>query len=132
MRKMKMKNESLICIVVIILIAILETVTGNYTKESVEYLKSDLYQIKQEIEAEDKKKISEKVMNAKENWKDRANKMAYYVEHDELEKVNVYLVGVENNTETEEYNDAKSELEKCIYILEHIEEKYKFNLKNIF
>lgn len=127
-----MKNESLICIVVIILIAILETVTGNYTKESVEYLKSDLYQIKQEIEAEDKKKISEKVMNAKENWKDRANKMAYYVEHDELEKVNVYLVGVENNTETEEYNDAKSELEKCIYILEHIEEKYKFNLKNIF
>ena len=127
-----MKNESLICIVVIILIAILEKVTGNYTKESVEYLKSDLYQIKQEIETEDKKKISEKVMNAKENWKDRANKMAYYVEHDELEKVNVYLVGVENNTETEEYNDAKSELEKCIYILEHIEEKYKFNLKNIF
>ena len=129
---MKMKNESLICIVVIILIAILEMVTGNYTKESVEYLKSDLYQIKQEIETEDKKKISEKVMNAKENWKDRANKMAYYVEHDELEKVNVYLVGVESNTETEEYNDAKSELEKCIYILEHIEEKYKFNLKNIF
>ena len=127
-----MKNESLICIVVIILIAILETVTGNYTKESVEYLKSDLYQIKQEIETEDKKKISEKVMNAKENWKDRANKMAYYVEHDELEKVNVYLVGVESDTETEEYNDAKSELEKCIYILEHIEEKYKFNLKNIF
>lgn len=127
-----MKNESLICIVVIILIAILEMVTGNYTKDSVEYLKNDLYQIKQEIETEDKKKISEKVMNAKENWKDRANKMAYYVEHDELEKVNVYLVGVESNTETEEYNDAKSELEKCIYILEHIEEKYKFNLKNIF
>lgn len=127
-----MKNESLICIVVIILIAILEMVTGNYTKDSVEYLKSDLYQIKQEIETEDKKKISEKVMNAKENWKDRANKMAYYVEHDELEKVNVYLVGVESNTENEEYNDAKSELEKCIYILEHIEEKYKFNLKNIF
>lgn len=127
-----MKNESLICIVVIILIAILEMVTGNYTKESVEYLKNDLYQIKQEIETEDKKKISEKVINAKENWKDRANKMAYYVEHDELEKVNVYLVGVESNTENEEYNDAKSELEKCIYILEHIEEKYKFNLKNIF
>ena len=127
-----MKNESLICIVVIILIAILEMVTGNYTKDSVEYLKSDLYQIKQEIETEDKKKISEKVINAKENWKDRANKMAYYVEHDELEKVNVYLVGVESNTENEEYNDAKSELEKCIYILEHIEEKYKFNLKNIF
>lgn len=129
---MKMKNESLICIVVIILIAILEIVTGNYTKDSVEYLKNDLYQIKQEIETEDKKKISEKVINAKENWKDRANKMAYYVEHDELEKVNVYLVGVESNTETEEYNDAKLELEKCIYILEHIEEKYKFNLKNIF
>lgn len=129
---MKMRNESLICIVVIILIAILEMVTGNYTKDSVEYLKSDLYQIKQEIETEDKKKISEKVINAKENWKDRANKMAYYVEHDELEKVNVYLVGVESNTENEEYNDAKSELEKCIYILEHIEEKYKFNLKNIF
>lgn len=127
-----MRNESFICIVVIILIAILEMVTGNYTKDSVEYLKSDLYQIKQEIETEDKKKISEKVINAKENWKDRANKMAYYVEHDELEKVNVYLVGVESNTENEEYNDAKSELEKCIYILEHIEEKYKFNLKNIF
>lgn len=127
-----MKNESLICIVVIILIAILEMVTGNYTKDSVEYLKNDLYQIKQEIETEDKEKISEKVMNAKKNWKDRANKMAYYVEHDELEKVNVYLVGVESDTETEEYNDAKSELEKCIYILEHIEEKYKFNLKNIF
>ena len=127
-----MKKESIICIVVVILIAILETVTGKYTKNSVEHLKNDLYQIKQEIDTGDKETISQKVIDAKKNWEERAHKMAYYVEHDELEKVNLYLVGMESNTETEEYNDAESELEKCIYILEHIEEKYKFNLKNIF
>ena len=34
--------------------------------------------------------------------------------------------------ESQQYKDAICELEKTIFVLEHINEKYTFNLENIF
>ena len=59
-------------------------------------------------------------------------KLAYYIEHDELEKIELYLTALKSNIETKEYNQAVVEVDSCIFILKHIEEKYSFNLQNIF
>ena len=58
--------------------------------------------------------------------------MAYYIEHDELEKVRTNLTELKSHTETEEYEEAINDLDKSVFVLEHIEEKSEFNLKNIF
>ena len=53
-------------------------------------------------------------------------------EHDELEKVDTYLVALKSNIESEDYEQAVENLDICVYILEHIDDKEAFLLKNIF
>ena len=78
------------------------------------------------------KLVNEKITNLKNNWEERYEKLAYYIEHDELEKVHLYIVGIDSNVNSDEYSQAIGELDKCDYILEHIEDKYSLSLKNIF
>ena len=128
-----MKKEIIICIVVIIIVIVLNSITGNYTEKSVESIKADLNIVKEEIEKSSRKdRVAESVTKVKHNWDNKYKILAYYIEHDELEKVTVYLVGLESNIKSDEYSQAMEELDKCIYILEHIEDKYSFNLRNIF
>lgn len=127
-----MKKEIIICTIIVISIVILNFVTGNYTKNTLENLKSELYEIKELLDKENEEEIKEKIIAVKKDWKKRSNILSYYIEHDEIEKVDLYLVGLESNTNEKEYSEATSELDKCVFILEHIEEKYSFDLKNIF
>ena len=50
----------------------------------------------------------------------------------ELEKVETNLINLRSLVETQMYNDSIKELDETKYGLKHIEEKYAFNLKNIF
>lgn len=128
-----MKKEVIICCVIIIAVVILNIITINYTKESVESLKIELSNIKEDIKQEkDISLINEKIINLKNNWEERYEKLAYYIEHDELEKVHLYIVGIDSNVNSDEYSQAIGELDKCAYILEHIEDKYSLSFKNIF
>lgn len=128
-----MKKEIIICCVIIIAVIILNIITINYTKDSVESLKIELSEIKEDIEQEKEvNSVNEKITDLKNNWEERYEKLAYYIEHDELEKVHLYIVGLDSNVNSEEYSQAIGELDKCVYILEHIEDKYSLNLKNIF
>ena len=55
-----------------------------------------------------------------------------YIEHDEIEKVETELAGINGYIEIEEYKEAVVEIDKNIYILEHIKNKNLFDLENIF
>ena len=143
-----MKKELIISIVIFILIIIGNIITQNYTKESVLDLSNNLENLKENISLkieeeennkennqnnfDDNKELLEEINNITKDWESRHNKLAYYIEHNELEKVEDNLTGLNSLVETEEYNEAVKELDKSIFILKHIEEKYKFNLENIF
>ena len=128
-----MKKEIIICFVIIIAVIILNIITINYTKESVRSLKFELSKIKEDIEQEkDVNSVNEKITGLKNNWEERYEKLAYYIEHDELEKIETELVAMKGNVEIEDYDSLMSGIEKSIFILKHIEEKYDFNLQNIF
>ena len=49
-----------------------------------------------------------------------------------IEKVKTELTGLRGYIEKEEYSEAVPELDKSVYILEHIKDKTALNLKNIF
>ena len=51
---------------------------------------------------------------------------------DELEKVETELTSLSAYIDIEEYDHGVPELEKGIFILNHIKEKFKFDIKNIF
>lgn len=134
-----MKKEMIICIFVVIIIVLGNVITQRYTKISVETLSNDLEELKivlnnklNNTEEKTKEEILQEVNKITEEWELRHDKLAYYIEHNELEKVEDNLTGLDSLTETEEYADAIKELDRCVFVLKHIQEKYAFNLENVF
>ena len=132
-----MWKETIICIIIVIAIIIGNVITQNYTVESVREISSNLDELKNQIlkvekENGNKEEVNEKIKKVRSQWESRHDKLAYFIEHDELEKVETSLTGLSGFIETEEYAEATSELDKSNFILKHIEEKYAFNLENIF
>ena len=134
--RLTMEKETIISIIIVIAIIIGNVITQKYTTESISELSNKLAEVKSELDKEEKE-IDEngaknKIEELEEIWKSKHDKLAYYIEHDELEKVENDIIGLKSFVETSEYPEAISELDKSTFMLKHIEEKYKFSLENIF
>lgn len=129
-----MRKEWIICGIVIFLVIIINIITQSYTNKSVEIMDAKLEALKEKLEQEEieQKVIQEEMHDLMKDWKERYEKLAYYIEHDELEKVETELTSLQANIEIEEYQQGVPDLEKSIFILNHIKEKFKLNIKNIF
>ena len=132
-----MRKELIICILIIALIIITNVVTQNYTKECVALMNQKLDILKEEslnenINDDNKKNISDTITDIENNWNSFQEKLAYYIEHDELEKVETQIWAMKGFCEIGKYDEVVPELDKCVFILEHIQDKTKLNVKNIF
>ena len=127
-----MQKELFICVILVILIIIGDIVTQNYTKNTVNYITGELESLKQSLFEKDDDKADEEISKIDNKWKEVYDKLAYYIEHDELEKVESNFTACKSLAKTREYEQSISELEKTVYVLEHITDKYSFNLVNIF
>lgn len=131
-----MFKEIIICITIVTTIIIGNNITQKYTTQAVEEMANSLNSIRTEIfegkENIDINKIENEIDDINSEWEIRHEKLAYYIEHDELEKVETNLTGLKGEIEAGEYGDAISEIDQSIFLLEHIEDKYAFNLQNIF
>lgn len=129
-----MGKEIIISIIIVIGIFVGNIITQNYTSKSINLIGETLEEFraelsKHEIEEEKTKNTIKKI---NQQWEEMHNKMAYYIEHDELEKVETNLIALKSYWESEEYADAISELDKSVFVLHHIENKNSFNWQNIF
>lgn len=131
-----MIKELVISAIIVAAIFIGNGITENYTKQSVEEAINNLSELREEVIKEEENINSdiakERIDNVHEKWDARYEKLAYYIEHDELEKVETELTGLRGYIEKEEYTEAVPEIDKSMFILEHIKDKTSFNLKNIF
>ena len=133
-----MKKELIIVIIIVIAIIIIDTITQNYTRDSFEKINNELEKIKEIInKIDDQEKnsqqgLQEKIKTMEEDWKIINRKTAFYIEHEELEKVNASMIKFKSYIQLEEYTEAIPELENCKYILDHIREKEKMQIINLF
>ena len=81
------------CIIIVIAIIVGNIVTQNYTVKSIGILSEELEELKKYvIEAEEngEEEVNENIKKKKEEmkkeWENRYDKLAYFIEHDELEK----------------------------------------------
>lgn len=121
----KLKKETIIICLIIIIILVGNIITQNYTSKSVEILTKNLEELRKDLSTENLNKVYE-------NWQNMHDKMAFYIEHDELEKVETDITEMKSYVESNEYLETLSKIDKAIFILKHIEDKYIFNLQNIF
>ena len=129
----------------VIAIIILDTITHNYTKNNFAKINEQLEQIKKiskNIAKEEKEResdknskqqeLQEKIKIMEEDWQAINKNTAFYIEHEELEKVNASMIKFKSYIQLEEYTEAIPELENCKYILDHIRDKEAMQIINLF
>lgn len=131
-----MLKESIISIIIIVLIIFGDIKTQNYTVVAVEETTNYLLELREVIAKDDDLVdidiAKQKIDQIHEKWDERYELLTYYIEHDELEKVETEITGLKAYIDKEEFSEAVAEVDKSIYILEHIKDKNAFKLKNIF
>ncbi len=134
-----MQKEILIVVIIVVAIITLNYITTSYTRNGFEQVNSKLDAIKNignELLNEEKEEnitlISERIKDLEDEWKIINKKTSFYLEHDELEKVNSSMVKFKSFFELGEYSEAIPELENCKYILRHIKDKESLNPINLF
>jgi len=132
-----MYKEIIIIINILLIILTLNYITQNYTKFCVSEISSDLNglrgKIKEKIDIEEvPKQLNDSIDDIHNKWDEMYKRLAFYIEHDELEKVETCLTNIRSNIETEELEHSIENLDNCIFILEHIRDKEKLSLANIF
>lgn len=125
-----MYKELIVTVIILILIFSLDIITNNYTSYACDELSRSLDNLKLDIQ---ENKIAEnKIDDIFVNWKKHYHILAYYIEHDELEKVETELTKLRADIKNEKYEEYTMEIDTTIFILQHIENKEKFNIQNIF
>lgn len=127
-----MYKELIICIIIVFVIISLNTTTQNYTKYSIQKMNSNLDIVKELVIEGNNEKTTEGLKKIREDWNETYEKLTYYLEHDELEKVSTKLANIGANIQTEEKAECIASIEECKYVLEHIREKLEFKIQNIF
>lgn len=131
-----MTKELIISVVIVILIIFGDIFTMNYTNQSVNEATNALAEMRTEIEKQDEEinvqKVKTQIGNIRAKWNERHKNLAMYIEHDELEKIETNLSGLHGYVEKEEYSDAMAQLDMSVYVLEHIKNKTRLSLINIF
>ena len=127
-----MLKETIICVVIIIGIFGLEYYTQGFTEKTVNEVTEVFDKIEENISKKDIEKIDNEIKKIESKWEEKQKKLAYYIEHDELEKVHTAIVKMKSYVENENFSEAMAELEEGKFVIEHIQEKNSFNLQNIF
>lgn len=129
-----MHKELIICIVIVISIFALNYITQTYTDKTINEVKEHLESIKEELirEEPDFEKAILKADEAFNKWEELDDKMVLYIEHEEIEKVTTAITSTKSFTEMEDEGQAVDSIDRCIYLLDYIDEREKFTLDNIF
>ena len=127
-----MFKETVICIIIVVGIFTLDIFTQNFTKTTVSEVSKIFEELKDNILKNDKNQINDGVKRVDEKWNDAHDALAYYIEHDELEKVDTAIITMKSYIETDDLSSAVAELEEGKFVLEHIQDKNSFNEQNIF
>lgn len=126
-----MFKEVVISIIIVISIISLDLITQDYAKESIDQTSTMLSDLKEKIKKEEDQ-INSNLEKVTSEWNGKRTKLAYFIEHDELEKVDTNLTNLASYIEVGDLDMAINSIDEAKYILEHIKQKNKFALENIF
>ena len=134
-----MKKEIIIVSIIVILTIIFNIITQNYTNKMVNLFANKLDDISklanEEFENNSTSKeeeISNRAESLTDEWAKKSSFLAFYIEHDELEKVDTSIVTLKEYLKIGKYEEAIPELKKCEFLLNHIKEKETLKTINLF
>ena len=124
---------------IIIMVIILDIIFENYSSKTIEKVNGNIQKINKILE-EDKNQFTasetselEKIIKKTiENWEKKAGILTCFIEHEEIEKINVKLHLVEIELKNNLWGDAKRTISETEQLVKYLNGKYKLSLQNIF
>lgn len=126
---MRFLKEYVIIVLIIIFVIVIEVITNTITGKSISDINNSIEEVENSLDGEEAKG---KIKELCSSWKNEEKKLSYYMEHNELEKVGKLVDNVKSDIENDNTEDVKQELDEIKFLLEHIKDKQKLQLKNIF
>ena len=121
---------------ILIIIIILDIIFENYSKNAIEKINSNIDKIGKvfEIEGEnyDKEELEKLSGKARNEWRKREDILSCFIEHDEVEKINIKLDVLYTQVKNEVWMDAKSTVSEVKRLVKYLEGKYELSIQNIF
>ncbi|MGB4504426.1 MAG: DUF4363 family protein [Syntrophaceticus sp.] len=121
-----------IIIIVIGVIGIGGIYSQKYLDRSASQLVGDLEEVKKVVEQEKWKESRDAYAQVNENWGDAHKKWAMFTDHYELDNIEMRLIRGQSFIEAEDATNAVVEINEAIMLLEHIPERERLTLYNIF
>ncbi len=126
---MRFLKEYVIIFLIIVFVILIEIITNSITNKSISDLRNNIQKLEETLGTEESNKKIEELCSS---WKQEQDKLSFYMEHDELEKVGVLVDNVKSDIKNENTEDVNQELDEIKFLLEHVKDKQKLQLKNIF
>lgn len=127
-------KEIIIIITILIIIFTGSILTQNYLNKTSNLIVTDLEDIKKNIENKDlsNDELIKKAEETYQKWEKTNEKWSVIILHDEIDLIETSLIKMKAEIKSGEIEDAMAEIETSIFLLNHIKEKEKTSLKNIF
>ena len=138
MRCFKLKKEIIIICGIIISIIVLHIISQKYTENFFEEISATLSNLEEmlrnngENDDSQKQEAEKRIDELQDKWKSKYGLLACFIEHDELEKVHTKLISIDANISVNDYDRTIDEIETCLFLLKHIENKDALKVINIF
>lgn len=125
---MRFLKEIIIISMIILFVLSMEFITVKITKDSLEEMNEKISELEDNLETE---KVKNKAQELSDLWKKR-KKLEYYMEHDELEQISVKVCEIKANIEKDITDNIIEEIGEVKFRIEHIKNKQRLALENIF
>ena len=126
---MKFIREFSMLFFIIVFVFVIENITQKNTESVLKEINSKIYELEESLYSENNK---EKMNEFSQTWKNKEAKLAFYMEHNELEEISSKITNAKINIENDNIDEAIEYLDEIKFRVEHIKNKQKLNLKNIF
>ena len=118
--------------VIIMSVILGHVIIQNKLKIDSAQIVSALEDLKVKIENDGKENLQQKVDDVNNIWKQKMESWAIIVDHGEIDSIEKAMINVKSAIDANEDEQIVTQIDEAIFWVEHIEEKEKINLKNIF
>ena len=127
-----------ITIIIIILITIFagDLVVNRYLGHTTDELIKNLTSLKENVvkasETENRDEVKDEMGKVEESWKRISEIWAIFVIHQEVDNIEQALIKTKSMINDGNIEDAIPEIETAIFFVEHVKQREKLMLENIF
>lgn len=121
-------KETIGIILIIVFVISIEIITEKITNNSLRVISQEITNIEENGE----EKIEESVNKLSETWKNEEAKLSCYMEHDELEEISKLINSLKFSSKKNDTEKIEENIDEIKFKMEHIKNKQKVKIKNIF